>query len=82
MRCASFASVCANASFGGVARTPFAVKRSVANAAPAEAIWRMPVPAEAAWAVARRPIWRRECLAFINGAWRMFRVGSRERSQD
>lgn len=42
MRCASFASVCANASFGGVARTPFTVKRSVANAAPAEAMWRMP----------------------------------------
>ena len=44
MRCASFASVCANASFGGVARTPFTVKRSVANAAPAEAIWRRPCP--------------------------------------
>jgi len=29
----------------------FMVKRSVANAAPAKAIWRMPVPAEAAWAV-------------------------------
>ena len=42
MRCASFVSVRANASFGGVARTPFMVKRSVANAAPAEAIWRMP----------------------------------------
>ena len=69
MRCASFASVCANASFGGVARTPFMVKRSVANAAPAEAIWRMPAPAEAAWAVARQSIWRRECLAFTNVAW-------------
>lgn len=72
MRCASFASVCANASFVGVARTPFMVKRSVANAA----------PAEAAWAVARQPIWHRECLAFINGAWRMFRVGPGERLQD
>lgn len=82
MRCASFASVRANASFCGVVRTPFMVKRSVANAAPAEAIWRMPVPAEAAWAVAHRPIWRRECFAFINGAWRMFRAGPRERSQD
>ena len=82
MRCASFASVCANASFGGVARTPFMVKRSVANAAPAEAIWRMSVPAEAAWAVARQPIWHRECFAFINVAWRMFRVGPRERLQD
>ena len=82
MRCASFASVRANASFGGVARTSFMVKRSVANAAPAEAIWRMPVPAEAAWAVAHRLIWRRECLAFINVAWRMFRVGPRERLQD
>ena len=80
MRCASFASVCVNASFGVAARTPFTVKRRVANAAPAEAIWRMPVLAEAAWAVARRPIWRRECLAFINGAWRMFYVGPRERS--
>lgn len=80
MRCASFASVCANASFGGVARTPFMVKRSVANAASAEAIWRMSVPAEAAWAVARQPIWHRECLAFANVAWRMFRVGPREHS--
>ena len=42
MRCTSFASVCANASFGVVARMPFMVKRSVANAAPAKAIWRMP----------------------------------------
>ena len=80
MRCASFGGVCANASFGGVARTPFTVKRSVANAAPAEAIWRMLVPAEAAWAVAHRPIWRRECFAFTNVVWRMFRVGSREHS--
>lgn len=70
MRCASFASVCANASFGGVARMPFMVKRSVANAA----------PAKAAWVVARQPIWHRECLAFTNVVWRMFRVGSRERS--
>lgn len=82
MRCVSFASVCANASFGGVARTPFMVKRSVANAAPAEAIWRMPVPAEAAWAVAHRPIWRRECFVFTNVAWRTFCAGPRERSQD
>ena len=37
---------------------------------------------EAAWAVAHRLIWRRECLAFINVAWRMFRAGPRERSQD
>ena len=37
---------------------------------------------EAAWAVACQPIWRRECLAFINIAWRMFRVGPRERSRD
>ena len=82
MRCVSFAGVRANASFGGVARTLFMVKRSVANAAPAEAIWRMSVPAEAAWAVAHRLIWRRECLAFINVAWRMLRAGPRERSQD
>ena len=80
MRCASFASVCANASFGGVARMPFMVKRSVANAAPAEAIWRMPVPAEAAWVVARQPIWHRECLAFTNVVRRTFRVGPREHS--
>ena len=70
MRCASFASVRANASFGGVARTPFMVKRSVANAA----------PAEAAWVVARQPIWHRECLAFTNVVRRMFRVGPREHS--
>lgn len=80
MRCASFASVRANSPFGSVTRTPFMVKRSVANAAPAEAIWRMPVLAEAAWAVACQLIWHRECLAFINVAWRMFRVGPRERS--
>lgn len=68
------------AAFGGVARTPFMVKRSVANAAPVKAIWRMPVPAEAAWAVAHRPIWRRECLAFTKVVWRAFCAGPRERS--